>query len=100
MDHIICSREAHTAGNKCSRSKITRSIRASTVNIMGKRPISCIDAKRCISIECCHNYTTKLALTAEQTKPWWSRCPVSEANTFRAMSKLAKTEGLSTLWSG
>jgi len=95
MDHIICSREAHTAGNKCRlHSRLRPSV------IMGKRPVSCIDAKRCISIECCHNYTTKLALNAQQTKPWWSRCPVSEANTFRAMSQLAKTEGVATLWSG
>merc|ERR1712106_1268525 len=60
MDHIICSREAHTAGNKCRlQSRLRPSV------IMGKRPVSCIDAKRCISIECCHNYTTKLALNAQ-----------------------------------
>merc|ERR1739838_327123 len=100
MDHIICSRKAKMEGKKCTLLRGGSSL-LSKPKTIGRRPITCIDARRCISMsECCHQYSTKLARTAEMTKPWWNRCPVSEANTFRAMTKLAKTEGLPTLWSG
>ena len=62
MDHIICCREATSKGNKCTR----------LLRMPLKRPMSCIEAKRCISTQEC-KFTTKLAFGAEvskASKPW------------------------------
>jgi len=104
MDHLICCREPY---GKVSRDCF---IRPGILGGAGCRVIQkhalvnarhCIDQSKCISTqECLHLQHRTFTRARPTVQPWYTRCPVSEKNTFRAMVHLARTEGPSTLWAG
>lgn len=96
MDHIICCRElTKTVRTRNCISGGGCNLPMSTYVRPAK---SCVNVTRCISTQECARMTT--IFKNEPKRPWYTRCPVSERNTFRTMVELARTEGVGTLWSG